>query len=240
MQPQAPPWVRSVPGLSGGSSRGHGGVGGSMWNTNTHACLGLWYPQLPKPLPPWWPRAAVSVQSWVRGQAQYWPQSNSLCLQRGPAGREVAGTWAPRAGSKWELSVDDGRAAAPAETSCRATSVMVGMAAARPGASGAEGRCGEPSLLRTALPPAPAYISALGESAGGLYLQNCGDTMETEAPNKTDAPSGVRILPKSGGLTANSLTASGGMTPTAHLITMETDGISHQGTARPHYSSSLS
>lgn len=51
--------------------------GYSMWNTNTHACLGLRSPQPPKPLPPWWPQAAVGVQSWVRGQARYWPQSKS-------------------------------------------------------------------------------------------------------------------------------------------------------------------
>ena len=52
--------------------------GDSMWNTNTQACLGLRSPQLPKPLPAWWPQAAVGMQSWVRGQAWYWPQSNSL------------------------------------------------------------------------------------------------------------------------------------------------------------------
>ena len=67
-----------------------------------------------------------------------------------------------------------------------------------------------------ALPPAPTYISALGESDGGLYLQNCGDTMETAAPNKTDGPSGVRILPKSGGLMANSLRGKDAHGPSHH------------------------
>lgn len=164
-QPQAPPWVRLVPGQSGGSSRGHGGVGGSMWNTNTHTCLGLQSPQLQEALPPWWPRAVVSMQSWVIGQAQYWPQSNSLCLQRGWAGREVAGTWAPRAGSKWEPSVDGGRAAAPTETSCRTTSVMVGMAATRPGAPGAEGcrRWGGPACSEWPCLP-PPHTSLLWEN----------------------------------------------------------------------------
>lgn len=64
-----------------------------MWNTNAHACLGLQSPQLQEALPPWWPRAVVSMQSWVTGQAQYWPQSK----QSLPPG------WTGWEGSSWNL-----------------------------------------------------------------------------------------------------------------------------------------
>ena len=105
-----------------------GGGGDSMWNTNTQACLGLCSPQLPKPLPPWWPQAAVGMQSWEA----------SLC-------RIVETPW------------------------------------------------------------------------------------ETPAPNKTDGA--IRCQNPSQEWKLDGKQPPGGRTPTAHLITMETDSISHQGTA---------
>lgn len=75
---------------------------GSMWNTNVMRASGCNPPSFRRPSHLWWPRAVVSMKSWVIGQAQYWPQSKQslppgwtgweeVKLEPGSTGRQQMG-----------------------------------------------------------------------------------------------------------------------------------------------------